>query len=277
MPQAAEIRTPTGAELLAGLGRAFAGALLFAVPLLMTMEFWDLGHAMPPLRLALLCALTLCLLVPLSRIGGLRPTASVFDDLADALVAVAVAATAAAALLWLFGAIDAGVSSHEAVGKVALQTVPGAIGAMLARNQLGEAQDQVEKAEQSYAGELFLMAVGALFLSLNVAPTEEVLLIAYRMDPWRELALLTLSVALMHGFVFSFDFRGEERGRAHEGFWSLLVRFTLPGYALATAISLYALWSFGRLEGLAAEEALGAVIVLSFPGALGAAAARVVL
>jgi uncharacterized membrane protein len=30
-------------------------------------------------------------------------------------------------------------------------------------------------------GELFLMAVGGLFLSLNVAPTEEVSVISYKM------------------------------------------------------------------------------------------------
>lgn len=277
MADAARGVTPTTTDLITGLGRAFAGALLFALPMLMTMELWDLGHVMPPLRLALLCALTLPLLVKLSRLGGLRPTASILDDVADALVAVAVAALAALVILFVFGMIDASSSWREIAGKVAIQTVPGGIGAMLARNQLGEAQDQVEEAEATYLGELFLMAVGALFLSLNIAPTDEVFVIAYAMDPWRQLALLGLSVAMLHGFVFSFGFRGGEGGRAHEGFWSLLVRFSFPGYMLAVAVSLYVLWSFGRLEGQAMQEALGAVIVLSFPGALGAAAARVVL
>ena len=277
MADAARGARPDTSDLITGLGRAFAGALLFALPMLMTMELWDLGHVMPPLRLALLCALTLPLLVRLSRLGGLRPTASILDDLADALVAVAVAALAALVILFVFGVIDAGSSPRELLGKVAIQTVPGAIGAMLARNQLGESQDQMDEAGATYFGELFLMAVGALFLSLNIAPTDEVFVIAYAMDPWRQLALLGLSVAMLHGFVFSFGFRGAEGGRPHEGFWSLLVRFTFPGYALAVAVSLYALWSFGRLEGHALEEALGAVIVLSFPGALGAAAARVVL
>lgn len=277
MADAARGARPDTSDLITGLGRAFAGALLFALPMLMTMELWDLGHVMPPLRLALLCALTLPLLVRLSRLGGLRPTASILDDLADALVAVAVAALAALVILFVFGVIDAGSSPREILGKVAIQTVPGAIGAMLARNQLGESADQMDEAGATYSGELFLMAVGALFLSLNIAPTDEVFVIAYAMDPWRQLALLGLSVALLHGFVYSLGFRGAERGRPHEGFWSLLVRFTLPGYALAVAVSLYALWSFGRLEGHALEAALGAVIVLSFPGALGAAAARVVL
>ncbi|ASP86653.1 DUF2391 domain-containing protein (plasmid) [Sinorhizobium meliloti] len=33
-----------------GLGRAFAGALIFAVPVLMTMEAWALGFHLPAMR-----------------------------------------------------------------------------------------------------------------------------------------------------------------------------------------------------------------------------------
>jgi putative integral membrane protein (TIGR02587 family) len=121
------------------------------------------------------------------------------------------------------------------------------------------------------------MAVGALFLSLNVAPTDEVALIAYRMDPWRELGLLAVSLGLMHGFVYSFGFRGAEAGRPGEGFWSLLLRYTVVGYVLVLGVSLYVLWSFGRTEGHSFEDVLGATIVLGFPGAIGAAAARLIL
>ena len=39
-----------------------------------------------------------------------------------------------------------------------------------------------------YGGQLFLMAAGALFLSFNVAPTEEMVLIAYMMSTWHLLA-----------------------------------------------------------------------------------------
>jgi uncharacterized membrane protein len=42
-----------GEQFLIALARAFSGALLFALPLLMTMERWELGSTMPPLRLAL--------------------------------------------------------------------------------------------------------------------------------------------------------------------------------------------------------------------------------
>ena len=48
--------------------------------------------------------------------------------------------------------------------------------------------------EASYPGELFLMVAGALFLALNMAPTEEMILIAYRMSPIHVAALLVVSI-----------------------------------------------------------------------------------
>ena len=74
--------------------------------------------------------------------------------------------------------------------------------------------------DETYAGELFLMAVGALFLGFNVAPTDEMMLISYQMTEWHALGLLCLSIALMHGFVFASDlpaapmFRRMRRGGA---------------------------------------------------------------
>jgi uncharacterized membrane protein len=60
-------------------------------------------------------------------------------------------------------------------------------------------------------------------------------------------------------------------------FWNVLVRFTLIGYALALLISLYVLWTFGRLDGAAATEIVMSVLVLGFPAALGGSAARLIL
>jgi len=168
------------AAFLRGLGRAFAGALIFALPMLMTMEMWQLGFYMDPLRLALLLALTIPTLVGLSRFGGLRPTARLRDDVADALVVLLVAALAATVTLYIFGILAPGMSAREMIGKIVLQTVPGSFGAMLARSQLGgEPEGEREKDPPTYWGELFLMGAGALFLSfLQVVAGREMLTVA---------------------------------------------------------------------------------------------------
>ena len=53
--------------------RAFGGAILFSLPMLMTMEMWWLGFYMEPFRLALLMLLNIPLLIGLSYYGGLKP------------------------------------------------------------------------------------------------------------------------------------------------------------------------------------------------------------
>ena len=75
---------------------------------------------------------------------------------------------------------------------VALLAMPASIGAMLGRSRLGGKSDDEEteddddpfqNRETTYYGELFLMAVGALFLNLNVVPTEEMILLSFKMTP----------------------------------------------------------------------------------------------
>jgi putative integral membrane protein (TIGR02587 family) len=97
------------------------------------------------------------------------------------------------------------------------------------------------------------------------------------MSVWQEIVLALVSVALLHGFVYNVELRGSHGPRPGETFWILFARFTIVGYALVLLVSVYVLWTFGRTDGTAIEEILSAVVVLSSPGALGAAAARVIL
>lgn len=262
-----------------GLARAFGGAIIFALPMIMTMEMWWLGSGIEPLRLALLLLVNVPLLIGLSYFSGFQENVRWQDDVVDAFVAYGVGFLAAAALLLLTAVLTADMSLDEVVGKVSLQAVPASIGATLARSQLGGKQPEREQKERdaSYGGELFLMLVGALFLAFNVAPTEEMVLIAVQMTPWYSIALAVVSLVVMHGFVYAVEFAGQAAIPPGTPFWSVFVRFTVVGYALALLISLYMLWTFGRTAGTAAAEIVRMTVVLAFPGAVGAAAARLIL
>jgi putative integral membrane protein (TIGR02587 family) len=264
-------------RLFRDAGRAAGGALVFSLPMLMTMEMWWLGFYMDRLRLALLIALTILLLMELSHQIGFRHTRNWRDDFLDALIACGVGAAVSAVVLSAFGILGPGMSQHEIIGKVAIQTVPAAIGALLARSQFGIGKEKIADKEETYWGELFLMAVGALFLGFNVAPTEEMILISFSMTPWHGIGLVALSLVLMHGFVFAVGFKGGSELSPDTPWWSALVRFTLPGYAVAVLISLYVLWTFGRADGNSVDVTVMAAIVLAFPSSLGAAAARLIL
>ncbi|WP_230533179.1 TIGR02587 family membrane protein [Microvirga roseola] len=269
-------------KFLIDLARAFAGALIFALPMLMTMEMWWIGFYIAEERLIVLALVLIPLLIGLSYFSGFRETTRFTDDVVDAFVAIAAAAVMAALILTIFGVIRFDMPAREVIGKIVLQTFPGSIGAMLAQDQMsGEkrrsmGQKDRRKNHPSYAGELFLMAAGALFLGLNVAPTEEMILLSYRMQPAGQIALAILSLVLMHAFVYAVDFQSAPE-RPQAGFWSLFMRFTVAGYAVVLLISLYLLWTFGRTDGATIEGILSVSIVLGFPCAIGAAAARIIL
>lgn len=262
------------------LGRAAGGALIFSLPMLMTMELWWIGLYLDRIRLLALFVGMLPLLVLLSRQIGFESTRRWGDDVVDSLIALGIAAVVCIVMLVLFGTLEPGAPADEWIGKVAIQTVPAAIGAMLAKSQFGadpSDEEAPDTRDETYAGELFLMGVGALFLGFNVAPTEEMMLISYQMSKWHAVALVVLSLALMDGFVFAVGFAGGSALSPQEPWWSGLVRLTLPGYVIAIAISVYLLWVFSRTDGLDADGIVMAAVVLAFPSAIGAAAARLIL
>ena len=264
-------------EYAKSLARASAGAIIFSLPLLMTMEMWWLGFYLDRPRLAQFIVVNLLVLVGLSRVSGFEPTISWLDDLMDALSAYAIGALASAATLALFGIIVPGMAASEIVGKIAIQSVPASFGAMLAAKQLGESAGPGEERDRSsYIGQLFLMLVGALFLAFNVAPTEEMLFISFRMTPWHSVALVLVSILLLHIFVYTVGFKGEKKPPGATTFIRTLLRFSIVGYAIALLASLYILWTFGRTEGVNAAQIASMTAVLAFPAAIGAAIARLV-
>jgi putative integral membrane protein (TIGR02587 family) len=269
------LNLPAERGYLRDLGRAFAGALLFNIPLLMTMEMWEQGVAMDRWRLLLFVLVGLPLLYGIAYYAGFSKRRGPVNDMLDTAVALAVGFATSAALLLLFGVIDLTAPPRGAIGMVALQAIPGAMGALLARRQLaGGGDGDVEEDAASYVGELFLMAAGALFLALNVAPTEEMVLIAYKASPVHILALAAVSIALLHLIVFNAGFAGqEEADRPITAFF----HYTLPGYAIALGVSLFALFVFGRTDGHPLHGDVQTMIVLGFPASIGAAAARLLV
>jgi putative integral membrane protein (TIGR02587 family) len=81
----------------------------------------------------------------------------------------------------------------------------------------------------------------------------------------------------MHAFVYSVEFSGKPKHHPDATFVSIFLRFTVTGYAIVLAVALYLLWTFDRTYGMGPEAILSACIVLGFPGAIGAASARLIL
>lgn len=274
-------RGPEGkafAEVLKGLGRGFGGALLFSLPLLVTMEMWWLGFYIDRSRLTLLLLLNIPLLIILSYHAGFERTKCWRYDVRDAGIALGIGLTTCGGILAALALLDTSMTADEIVGKIAVQTVPASIGALLGSSQFGtESADVEERSEgQAYLSQLFLMFIGALFFGLNVAPTDEMMLISYKMTEWHAVALIVLSIIVMHCFTYALEFSGTA-ARPENGRLGAFFFFTVVGYAIAIGVSLYVLWTFGRTQDVSWAQIMIATSVLGFPASVGAAAARLIL
>lgn len=254
----------------AGLARALLGAMIFALPLTMTMEMWDLGVTIDPFRLAALLGVTFPMLVALSFYAGFEATFSLLDNVLDAFAATAVSAVACLAVLLLFGAINFETPVQEVVGKLTVLSCGASIGALLADKQFNDqrSEEDARRLGQGFGGRIFVMAVGALFLSLNIAPTDEVGLIAANINSWLAATLSCVSLLAL-GIVLAAADPGTARAS-----WTCRARRAFAGYGLCLLLASFILWCFGRFDGVAFAEAVESVIVLGFPAALGAGAAR---
>jgi putative integral membrane protein (TIGR02587 family) len=103
------------------------------------------------------------------------------------------------------------------------------------------------------------------------------LLIAHQMSVWHSIALALVSLLVMHAFVYALEFHGTASIPPETRFWSVFLRYTIVGYAVALLMSLYILWTFGRTDGLAFTQTVSILVVLGFPSAVGVAAARLIL
>ncbi|MFB7881279.1 DUF2391 family protein [Brevundimonas diminuta] len=204
---------------------------------------------------------------------GFSARRGLVNNALDTLVALAVGFVTATTLLLVFNVLDLS-SPASAVGQMSLQAAPAALGALAARRQLSGDPDEGDEDEASYPGELFLMLAGALYFAMNLAPTEKMRLIAYMTTPLGALGVLVLSVTLLHLIVFEAGFAGQEEAETPvRAFFD----FTLPGYALCLLASLAMLWVFGGADGHGLQALIANVVILAFPAAIGAAAARLLV
>lgn len=268
--------------------RGVVGGLLFSLPLLYTMEVWWAGFVAHPSHLLLYLATGFILLFGYNRYAGLHEDASWLEVGFEAVEEMGLGLFVAAGLLWLLGQIDGTMPLNEIVGKVVVEAVTVAIGVSVGAAQLGgnggKGQgmhgDREDERPLSVAGQIVLAGCGAVLFASNVAPTEEIVLIAIESTRWKILGLAVLSFVLAGTVLFYSDFKGTGGAggtRAPQDGPGTMVMHTALHYAVALAASAFILWFFGRFDGASPGAALAQVVALGVAASLGAAAGRVLL
>jgi len=264
--------------------RAVGGGLLVGLPLLFTMEMWWHSFLLPSWKIVLLLVVSFIVVIGYSAVSGFRRERSWGELIIDSVETMGIAMAVSALAMLLLGRIGPEVGLRDAIGKVALETIPVAFGVALAGSQLASPDDDDDsgstagdRAGVSPYGRLFVAAGAALLFALNVAPTEEPMLLGVEADWWLLLLVMAASMVMTFAIVFYADFRGGRSLDHGDGPLERPVPETIAAYAISLLVSLLLLWAFGRTDGVALPVILGQVIMLGLVASFGAAAGRLLV
>ncbi len=291
-------------ESLREYGRGLAGGLLFSLPLLYTMEVWWSGFLVHSWTLIAYLVTTFLLLLGYNRYAGMHPDATFGQVVMDSVEEMGIGLIVAAVVLYLLGQVTGEMTLSEILGKVVVEAMTVAVGVSVGTAQLGgqskEEESDGEGSEGDRAGreessgnqggqdrdlkaerrelraDLVLGFCGAVLFASNVAPTEEVLMIAAEASAWKLLGLAGLSIAMAALILFHIEFIKSDPPTANGRTWTM-VRQLAATYAMALAASALMLWFFQRFEGTSPGVAVAQTVVLAFPGVLGATAGRLLI
>jgi putative integral membrane protein (TIGR02587 family) len=274
------------AESFQEYGRGVAGGLMFSLPLLYTMEVWWAGFNSHPWRLAAYVLMTFVLLLGYNRYAGLRHDASMTEVAIDSVEEMGIGFIIAAVALFLLGRISFEMPANEIAGQIVIEAMTVAIGVSVGTAQLGGGDREDEgvegggdaqgEREKHFGGQMLLALCGATLFASNVAPTEEIVMIAVESSWVRLIGLAIVSLLLGSLILHYSEFTGARKVVRADGLSTVVVG-SIVTYALALFASALILWFFGRFDGVSLYTSLAQVIVLGVAATLGASAGRLLL
>ena len=264
--------------------RGITGGLLFSLPLLYTMEVWWSGMNAQPLHLLILIGVTFIVLLGYNRYAGMHPDTGLKEIIMDSFEEMGLGLVISFLVLLLLNRINFEMHYTEITSKVIIEAMFVAIGVSVGRAQLGsENKDDHNNKEpdnnngnNNKAAFALLSVCGCIIVAGNVAPTEEIILIAFEANPSHILFIILLSVLIGAVILFFSDFRKSKKIKTGNVVYTITFDTTLA-YLISLATSAFILWFFGRFEGNEWQINLFQVIVLGLPAMLGASAGRLLV
>jgi putative integral membrane protein (TIGR02587 family) len=261
--------------------RAIAGAFLFGVPLIYTMEMWGLGTTIEPSRVVGLVAAAFVLNLGIAYFAGFKDDRSFGAVVEQAIDVVAVGLIAATVVLLILNRFDPGDPLDATFGMILVQAVPLSIGASAANAifKPSGAGDQPRPGEdlsdwRHLALDVGGTVVGGVFIGFSVAPTEEIPLLAAELEVGHLLAVMACSLLLAHAIVFASGFQAQ----ATQGPFQHPVTETALSYLVSLVVAAIVLYLFAQVTADDPPRTIAArTIVLALPTSLGGAAGRLVL
>lgn len=255
--------------------RGVSGAVILGVPLIYTQEVWFHGGNLSPEAILGLMVASFGLNFALSNVVGFR-AGRTHRPFEDAIVGFGLSFLLATILLGILNRIALDTGWGPNLGIIAISAVPLSLGFALG-NAMAPAEGGPHSEKlNSGPGDVLAAAAGAVLVALNIAPTEEPLLLATEIGWGRLVLLVILSLVLSYLIVFYAEFNGRStRTQADQPIHTPLIE-TMLCYLVALAMSGLMLLTFEAIQGLDGFS-LARIVVLGFPASMGSSLGRLLV
>jgi putative integral membrane protein (TIGR02587 family) len=272
--------------------RGVCGGFLFGVPLLYTMEVWWVGSLAKPQLIMVAIAVTFIVVFLLNRTEGFRKrrhTLRPFEALTDSVEAIAIGIVCSGFILFLLREITLETPLKEALGKIIFESVPFALGVALANQFLGGNQNSTPETNnnspkyrqnglRATCDDLGATLIGATVIAFNIAPTDEIPMLAAAVSPPWLLAMIAASLIISYGIVFQAGFSDQQKRRQQKGIFQRPSSETIMSYLVSLIASAFMLWFFQKLTFSDPWRMwLEHTLLLGLPATIGGAAGRLAI
>ncbi|MBD2512461.1 TIGR02587 family membrane protein [Nostoc muscorum FACHB-395] len=274
--------------------RGACGGFLFGIPLLYTMEVWWIGSRAKPQLMMMAIAFMFIVVYLLNQIEGFRkrryswlaPQAAM-----DTVEAIAIGLACSTFVLLLLRELTLETSLKESLGKIIFESVPFALGVALANQLLGDSRNsngEGQKADSTTSNKKDELnatfadvggtLIGATIIAFNIAPTDEITMLAAAASPPWELAMIATSSLISYGIVFQAGFSDQQKRREQKGIFQRPSSETIMSYLVSLLASAFMLWFFQKLTFSDPWTMwLDHTLMLGLPATIGGAAGRLAI
>ena len=262
--------------------RGASGGFLFGTPLLYTMEVWWIGSHSKPIEMLSAIATTFAVVFLLVRTEGFRKTKDIRwrDAVKDSVEAIAIGIVCATFVLFLLQEITPETPLQETLGKIIFEGLPFSLGVALASGFLSGDRYQSSDSKQKptinpTVADIGATLIGAVIIAFNIAPTDEVPMLAAAISPPWQLAIIAASLLISYCIVFAAGFTDQTKRQQQQGIFQHPFSETVMSYLVSLAAAAFMLFFFNKLTF---DEPwsiwLSYTLVLGLPATVGGAAGR---
>ncbi|QIR40204.1 TIGR02587 family membrane protein [Tolypothrix sp. PCC 7910] len=270
--------------------RGTCGGFLFGIPLLYTMEVWWIGSLAKPPMMMLAIALMFIGVFLVNQAEGFRKrrhSRRAYEDIIDTIEAMAIGLACSSFMLFLLQELTPQTSLREALGKIIFESVPFTLGVALANQFLGDTDSinterQITKKQRSNLhatlSDLGATLIGATVIAFNIAPTDEIPMLAATVSPPWLLAIIATSLVISYGIVFQAGFSDQQKRRQQKGIFQRPSSETIMSYLVSLLAAALMLWFFQKLSLSDPWTMwLDHTLMLGLPATIGGAAGRLAI